>query len=1589
VSALSNVVYTVTVTNFGPSVATSVVVTDSLPATVTFVSASGGGTENSGVVTWSIPSLAAGAGGTFEVIVTAPASGILTNYASAGSAVSDPGAANNETNVITSVTEGADLSVVKQGPAQAFGGSSVDYTIAVSNAGPSAAISMVVTDTLPAGVTFVSATAGGSESSGVVTWSFPTLAAGAVTNLSVTVTTPYAGVLTNVVVAGSETADPDLANNNGSTANARVVTLIDGINASGFVYRDDNQSNSRDGSEAGTGLELFIKFIGPVTNAVSVDLITGAFSISNVPAGTYSLLVSTNSNLGDLTPSAPAGWLGTEIPSLLLADVVFGGELAPELEFGLFAPPASGTPLFVEKVASVKEAEIGDSVGYTVRIRNVSSNVVAGITVVDVLPAGFVYRLDTAKLDGTPLANPLGGQGAKLEFSIGTLNPGVTAILTYRVQIGVGALQGTGKNRAQASAPGEPPLASNVSIATVRINPGVFTDRAILIGKVFVDQNLNKIQDDGEPGVPGVRLYIQDGSYVVTDSEGKYNIYGLSPRTHIVKVDEITLPKGAVMEQLTPRHDGRGLTCLADLKRGEMRKVNFAIKAPAQAVRDEVGRRRAKGEVNVAEIEQGIRRDTAVGPLPQAGTTVPEPAPKPATTPFESLIQKQPLNSQSSALPARPVASGDRQAGLGQITVLLPAGEQPADGLTPATIRVALEDAQGKKVTERRQITLESSRGRWQVEDVDRKEPGIQTFVENGSGEFVLLPPQEPGDSLIVVSSGDLQGKAMLAFLPALRPMMAVGVIEGHLNLHKLDLKNLLVARQSDGFEQELRSWAFSGGSGHMDGGARAALFLKGKVKGDYLLTLAYDSDKETQQRLFRDIQPDQYYPVYGDSAVRGFDAQSSSKLYVRVDNKKCYLLYGDYTTGAATAARGLGDYNRSLTGIKQHYEKSNVVVNAWAAYNSARQVIREFRADGTSGPYFFTSTEILENSEKVEIITRDRNQPSLILRSVTLTRFTDYEFEPFAGRLLFRAPVPSLDENLNPISIRVTYETDDGGKKYWVYGADGQWKLHSRLELGGSAVRDENPVNEYELYSGNATFKVAERTFLIGEVAQSHSMTNGTGTGGRVELRHDSAGFGLRLWGAYVESEFDNASSPISSGRQEIGGKLIKPLGPQTRFLLEAIDTRDLENDGERWGVLSGIEHVFDSKIRLELGGRYSHETAAAATPQMQGVTPNEVISVRAKVTAPVPALPRATVYGEVENDVVHTERHLLAVGASYQIEERTRMYARHEFIDSLGGAFELNSDQEKNTTVFGVETEYMRDGHFFNEYRARDSFNGRDAEAAIGLRNGWNLAEGLRLNTSFERVAPIYGTNELNRATAVALGVEYLGATDWKASARVEMRHSEERDHWLNTLGYARKLNRDWTALAKSILWIEDNKMNMGDRFQSRLQLGMAYRQTPTDVWNSLFLYEYKYEQDELASPSLLDRHVHIISTHLNYHPAPKWTWSGRYAMKVTEDEATPDYSMAHLVSTRVMYDLTDRWSIGLNGSIFFDSDFSSKQYGFGPDIGFRVHDNLWIDVGYNLIGFHDRDLSGANYTDQGFHMGVRIQFDEHIFDFAKKKK
>ncbi|HBV64089.1 MAG TPA: hypothetical protein DEF45_13830, partial [Rhodopirellula sp.] len=160
------VVYTVTVTNTGPSTAPGVILTDVLPAGVTLVSATMGGqtgVESAGTITFPSVNIASGDTATAVITVTVDTltDGLISNTASVQdlSGAGENNTANNSDAADVNIVAEADLGVSKavSSTASQVGGA-LTYTIDVTNSGPSSASNVVVTDTLPVGVTFVSGT---------------------------------------------------------------------------------------------------------------------------------------------------------------------------------------------------------------------------------------------------------------------------------------------------------------------------------------------------------------------------------------------------------------------------------------------------------------------------------------------------------------------------------------------------------------------------------------------------------------------------------------------------------------------------------------------------------------------------------------------------------------------------------------------------------------------------------------------------------------------------------------------------------------------------------------------------------------------------------------------------------------------------------------------------------------------------------------------------------------------------------------------------------------------------------------------------------------------------------------------------------------------------------------------------------------------------------------------------------------------------------------------------------------------------------------------------------------------------------------
>jgi hypothetical protein len=199
--------------------------------------------------------------------------------------------------------------------------------------------------------------------------------------------------------------------------------------------------------------------------------------------------------------------------------------------------------------------------------------------------------------------------------------------VSYYVRLGVGSQQGDGINRAYASftdrATGSP-RKSNTAQARVMVTGGVLGNESCVIGKVYMDCNGNHVQDNvggsNELGIPGVRLVNLDGTFVVTDAEGKFNMCGLRPQTHVLRVDRTTLPRGSRLLPSSNRNAGDGGSIFVDLKGGELHRADFIEGSCSPEVLDQVKARRAAAGASLPEVETkapALKLTPATGQLQQ------------------------------------------------------------------------------------------------------------------------------------------------------------------------------------------------------------------------------------------------------------------------------------------------------------------------------------------------------------------------------------------------------------------------------------------------------------------------------------------------------------------------------------------------------------------------------------------------------------------------------------------------------------------------------------------------------------------------------------------------------------------------------------------------------------------------------------------------------------------------------------------------------------------------------------------------------------------------------------------------------------
>ncbi|KJG09084.1 DUF11 domain-containing protein [Photobacterium kishitanii] len=875
-------------------------------------------------------------------------------------------------------------------------------------------------------------------------------------------------------------------------------------------------------------------------------------------------------------------------------------------------------------------------------------------------------------------------------------------------------------------------------------------------------------------------------------------------------------------------------------------------------------------------------------------------------------------------------------------------------------------------------VTLTTDKGNiWLDPDIQDQETGHQVRVINGEKTVYLRSSDATGQIEVVANLDDFSDTLKVYQVAAQRSLFVSGLLEYTGRYGRMSGET--PSRQADGYED--RSYSDD---------ERAALFVKGNVKGGMHLTLSYDSDKSDEEYL-REISPDSYYPLPGDASIRGYDARSTSKWFAKLEKERHFIMWGDYNTQEGADTADLGVTSQTLNGFNGMYNNGKFTAQLYAARPDDLHKVVEINGNGTAMFYNIGDQRIVRHTETITLVTYDRNNPGLVLRERSLTRYIDYTIDYFTGDIQFSRVVPSFDDELNPIKVRIAYDLNDDGEAYTIAGGRLSYLFTPYLAVGISYESNDHELEGYDLGSLWVNYDIDSQTQLTASVAtmshegseSANTVTTSSvagnklknGTAAKLRLKRDWADSSqTELEYAYAQEGFTNTTGGVTPARQEVRLRHRQKLIGLTNLNIEANHSESLTTDEKQQSVGATIDtKVFGSAWTTRLGSRYiKNETSDGDKEQyttaIVGVGRSFNLFNRA-----------GRIDSEYEQSFTSNEQRRFRLQADWNIHKQANLYTQYEYIDSIGGISNLGSGTTSLLTA-GIDVDWQHGGSTFSEFRQRGASDGRILEVANGYRGKFEVIPGISIDPAAEYIEVIKGEGE--SGVAVSLGIADVRSPNYKTTGRIEYRHGDDQDYYGILGAWVTRLSQDWSALVREEYRYISNK-SATNNWNNHFSVGIAYRPRLTNRYNMLGAYEWKVDRNDIK------RIAHILSTHQNYQASKDWLLSGRLGIK-WEDYTDYDQhynSVSTIIDGRALYYINRRWDLDLHAGVLGTDGLSSRRYSYGVGINYLVMKNLRAGIGYNVIGFDDSDLDPQGYNLQGFYFNVMLKLDEGLFGWLSE--
>jgi len=326
----------------------------------------------------------------------------------------------------------------------------------------------------------------------------------------------------------------------------------------------------------------------------------------------------------------------------------------------------------------------------------------------------------------------------------------------------------------------------------------------------------------------------------------------------------------------------------------------------------------------------------------------------------------------------------------------------------------------------------------------------------------------------------------------------------------------------------------------------RTAFYLRGKIRGDVLLTAAADTGEgplnemftgilsKDPQALLRRIDPNQHYPVYGDDSVLVDDAPTNGKLYVRLQRGNNHVMWGNFRTeiGDGTMLRT----QRTLYGASAHMETETANASGaphaeatlYAAQPQTLPAHDSLRGTGGSA-YVLRRQDIVPGSENISVETRN-GITGMVASTRNLRAGVDYTINYMQGLVVLAQPLSGTNRSGGAVSssepdvvnLVVQYEYrplgDDAGE--YAYGGSASSWLGDHLRVGVVGLAETNANGEdVQVIGANVRAEANPETFIEAEILHSEGQ-------GRVGWLSTDGGF------TYVQQPVAGGASSANAYR-------------------------------------------------------------------------------------------------------------------------------------------------------------------------------------------------------------------------------------------------------------------------------------------------------------------------------------------------------------------------------------------------------------------------------------------------------------------------